>query len=436
MRRNRKRGAGGRRGTPPPSARKPHTGPHRAWIILAVCFVILLAAAVVRSVPGLILVSLEREFGWSRETITLAVSVNMLLFGLAGPFLGRLMDLYGPRRIALWTLGLIALGTAGTLWMRESWQMILLWGVVVGLGSGGPSMILGAAVANRWFVARRGLALGILGAAMSAGQLIFTPFLMRLTLEQGWRAATLFVAVVLGVVVWPLALIFLRDDPETLGLQPYGASGSAIPPQRPDPHPMRVALRSPLFWLLALSFGICGLTTSGLFQTHLIAHGVEHGFSEMTLAASLGVMGAADIFGTVGSGWICDRFGARWPLAGYYLLRGASLLALPFVDSTGELLVFSVVYGLNWLSTVPATSALAADGFGRRNVGVVFGWIFFAHQAGAALAAYGASYLRALSGDYLPVFALAGVLAWLGTGLILSLRQEKPSPALADRGLP
>lgn len=427
-----RRSRGRKRGTPPLSLRKPgNTGPHHAWTILAVCFVVLLMAAVARSVPGIVLVSLEREFGWSRESITLAVSVNMLLFGLAGPFLGRWMDLYGPRRIALWTLGLLALGTAGTLWMREPWHMLLLWGGVVGLGSGGPSMILGAAVANRWFVARRGLALGILGAAMSAGQLVFTPFLMRLTLEQGWRAAALFVAVALGAVVWPLAWAFLRDDPGALGLRPYGADGPATAPQRPDPRPMRAALRSPLFWLLALSFGICGLTTSGLFQTHLIAHGVEHGFPEMTLAASLGVMGAADMVGTVASGWICDRFGARLPLAGYYLLRGASLLALPWVDSTGELLAFSVVYGLNWLSTVPATSALAADGFGRRNVGVVFGWIFFAHQAGAALAAYGASYLRAQFGDYLPVFALAGVLAWLGTGLVLCLRPDGAAPVRA-----
>ena len=423
MRRNCSRRAGGRRVTPPPTAaRQLGAGRDLAWVMLAVCFVILLMAAMVRSVPGIILVSLEREFGWSRESITQAVSVNMLLFGLAGPFLGRLMDVHGPRRIALWTVGLVALGALGTLWMREPWQMILLWGVVVGLGSGGPSMILGSAVANRWFVERRGLALGVLGAAMSAGQLIFTPFLMWLNLDLGWRASTLFAAVAMGGVALPLAWALLRDDPGTLGLEPYGATGQTPTRLEPDAHPMRAAVRSPAFWLLALSFGICGLTTSGLFQTHLITHGIEHGFPEMTMAASLGVMGAADIFGTVGSGWICDRFGPRWPLAGYYLLRGVSLLALPFVDSTRELLAFSVVYGLNWLSTVPATSALAADWFGRRNVGVVFGWIFFAHQAGAAIAAYGASYLRALFGDYLLVFTVAGLLALIGTGLVVCLR--------------
>jgi MFS family permease len=271
----------------------------------------------------------------------------------------------------------------------------------------------------------------VLGAAMSAGQLVFTPLLMWLNLDYGWRAATLFVAVAVGAAVLPLALAFLRDDPAALGLQPYGADGHAPARLVPDPRPMSVALRSPAFWLLTLSFGICGLTTSGLFQTHLITHGVEHGFPEMAMAASLGVMGAADIFGTIGSGWICDRFGQRLPLALYYLLRGASLLAPPFIDSTGELLIFSVVYGLNWLSTVPATSALAADLFGKRNIGVVFGWIFFSHQAGSAVAAYGASFLRSALGDYVWAFSLAGLLALIGAGLILCIRQTGNTPVHA-----
>lgn len=424
MRRRSKRQGSGQPPRPPQPIAKPSVGLHRAWLMLAICFVILFAASVLRSVPGIILVSLEHEFDWSRETITLAVSVNMLLFGLAGPFLGRLIDVYGPRRIALWTLSLITLGTTGTLWMQESWQLILLWGVVVGLGSGGPSMILGAAVANRWFVSHRGLALGVLGAAMSAGQLIFTPVLMELNLNQGWRATTLFVTVAIGVVVLPLALTFLRDDPETLGMKPFGAKGHGSLRPIPDAHPMRIVLRSPTFWLLALSFGICGLTTSGLFQTHLIAHGVEHGFPEMTMATSLGIMGAADIFGTIGSGWICDRFGARRPLAWYYMLRGVSLLFLPFVETTTELLTFSVFYGLNWLSTVPATSAMAADRFGKRNIGVVFGWIFFSHQLGSAIAAYGASFLRTSLGDYNLAFTSAGVLALIGSAFILCIRKS------------
>lgn len=401
---------------------------HYAWTVLAVAFVTLIAAAAIRSVPGIILKSLEQEFAWSREDITLAVSINLLSFGLAGPFLGRLMDAFGPRIVVICTASLIVLGAAGTVFMQAPWQMHLLWGVAVGAGSGGCSMVMGSAVVNRWFVARRGLALGILGAAMSAGQLVFTPLLMHLDIAYGWRWATLCVALLMGMAALPSILIFLRDDPVMLGLRAYGELGSAQEPLNPDPNPMRHAMRTPEFWLLASSFGICGLTTSGLFQTHLIPHGLEHGFSEMTMAMSLGIMGAADILGTIASGWICDRFGKRGPLAIYYLLRGATLLALPAIDDTVGLMAFSVVYGLNWLSTVPATSALTADLFGKQNVGAAFGWIFFAHQLGAAAAAYGGSLLHRWGGDYSLAFSMAGAIAILAAGLVLRIRRESSIP--------
>ncbi len=409
---------------------------HYAWVVLAVAFVMLIMAAALRSVPGIILNSLEQEFAWPREDVTLAVSVNLLLFGLAGPFVGRLTDYYGPRIVAAWAASLIALGAAGTVFMQAPWQMHLLWGVVVGAGSAGCSMVWGSAVVNRWFVARRGLALGILGAGMSAGQLIFTPLLMHLDITYGWRSATLFVALLMAVAVLPLVLAFLRDTPAMRGLRAYGDVGLLPEPAKPDAHPMRQAVKTPEFWLLASSFGICGLTTSGLFQTHLIPHGLEHGFSEMTMAVSLGVMGATDILGTIASGWICDRFGRRGPLAVYYLLRGASLLALPSIDSTGGLMAFSVIYGLNWLSTVPATSALAADLFGKQNVGTVFGWIFFAHQLGAAAAAYGASILHRWSGDYALAFSMAGAFTILGTGFVLCIRRESKIPPAVLRRKP
>lgn len=398
-------------------------GIHYAWVVLAVTFACLLVSAAVRSVPGIILLSLEHEFHWSRETISGAVSINLLLFGLAGPFLGRLMDLYGAKTITLLMISLIALGAGGTLFMQEPWQMYMLWGAIVGIGSGGTSMVMGSAVVNRWFHERRGLALGVLGAAMSSGQLLFTPIIMSLNTHLGWRAATLFSVLLFGFIVLPLVIRFMVNNPELKGMRPYGMNQTATTaPVRPDPNPMGLVMRNPQFWLLAFSFGICGFTTSGLFQTHLIPHGIEHGFSEMTMAVSLGLMGATDIFGTVLSGWLCDRFGKRGPLAIYYLLRGISLMLLPYVESTGQLIAFSVVYGLNWLSTVPATSALTADLFGKQNVGVVFGWIFFAHQFGAALASYGAGYLHSLAGDYTLAFMASGLFALIATGLVIGIR--------------
>lgn len=395
---------------------------HYAWIVLGVTFLCLFIAAAVRSVPGIILLSLEHEFHWSREAITGATAINLLLFGLASPFLGRLMDMYGTKAITLLTLTLVVLGAGGSVFMKEIWQFYLLWGVMVGLGSGGTSIVMGSAIVNRWFQKRRGLALGILGAAFSSGQLIFTPVLMNLNIHEGWRAATLFIVLLLAVIILPLVILLMTSDPSSKGLRPYGANGFDLKPVRPDPNPMRIAMANPQFWLLAFSFGICGFTTSGLFQTHLIPHGIEHGFTEMTMATSLGLMGATDILGTILSGWLCDRFGKRRPLAMYYLFRGISLILLPYVESTGQLMAFSIFYGLNWLSTVPATSALTADLFGKQNVGVVFGWICFAHQAGAALATYGASYLHGLAGNYTLAFMTSGLFAIVATGLVLNIK--------------
>lgn len=398
---------------------------HYAWVVLAVTFLCLFVASALRSVPGIIMISLEQEFNWNRETISGAISLNLLLFGLAGPFLGRLMDLYGAKKVSVITLILSVLGAAGSVFMQESWQMYLFWGLLIGAGSGGTSMIMGSALINRWFHKHRGLALGILGAAFSSGQLVFTPVLMHINVHEGWRAATLFIAVALGLVALPLALKFLRDDPESKGLLPFGANGVDGTVLKPDRNPMRSAMSSPQFWLLASSFGICGLTTSGLFQTHLIPHGIEHGFTEMTMAMSLGVMGAADVFGTILSGWLCDRYGKRWPLALYYVVRGATLIVLPSIDTTGQLMMFSIIYGMNWLSTIPATSALTADLFGKQNVGVVFGWICFAHQIGAAIASYSAGYVHSLIGDYNLAFVASGLFAFVATGIVLFIKEPQ-----------
>ncbi len=398
------------------------TNLHYAWVILAVTFACLFTASALRSIPGIIMLPLEHEFQWSRETVSGAVSVNLLLFGLSTPFFGRLMDLYGAKTITVLMIILMTLGAVGTLFMQESWQLYLLWGIVMGAGSGGTSMVMGAAVINRWFHQKRGLALGILGAAFSSGQLIFTPLIMYLTIQAGWRTAILLMTVLLALVVLPLVAWLMVDQPANKELKPYGANGETLTVLKADSNPMRYVMMRPQFWLLAASFGICGLTTSGLFQTHLISHGVEHGFPQMTMAVSLGLMGATDIIGTILSGWLCDRFGKRWPLALYYAFRGLSLLLLPYVDTTGQLMAFSVMYGLNWLSTVPATAALTADLFGKQNVGVVFGWISFSHQVGAAIASFGAGYLHQLVGNYTLAFLISGLFAFVATGLVVFIK--------------
>jgi len=396
---------------------------HYAWIVLAVTFACLFFAAALRSVPGILMLSLEHEFGWTRDAISGAVAVNLLLFGLSGPWLGRWMDLYGAKRICLLSIALLAIAAGACAMAAELWQWYLLWGVMAGIGSGGTSIVLGSALINRWFIEHRGLALGVLGAAFSSGQLVFTPLLMQINMDFGWRLVLLLLAGLLGLLVLPLSAYCLADEPIRKGCRAYGAVGGEAKHLPADPSPMRKAIRQPQFWLLAGSFAICGFTTSGLFQTHLIPHGIEHGFSEMTMAVALGLMGATDIFGTIFSGWLCDRFDRGRLLAIYYGLRGLSLVALPFVASIEQMLLFSIIYGLNWLSTVPATSALTADLFGKNNVGVVFGWICCAHQTGAALASYSAGYLHSRLGDYQLAFLCSGLFALLAVLLVVRIRR-------------
>jgi MFS family permease len=396
---------------------------HYAWTVLAVTFLCLFVAAALRSLPGILMLGFEREFGWSRPAISGAVSVNLLVFGFSGPWLGHWMDLYGPKRICVISIVLLTLAAGACALIDQLWQFYCLWGLLAGIGSGGTSIVLGSTLINRWFGQRRGLALGILGAAFSSGQLIFTPLVMQINADFGWRPALLILAGLLGLIVLPLVVWLLADEPQQKGLTALGESSVMQPTPHSDVLVMKDVLLRSQFWLLAISFAICGFTTSGLFQTHLIPHGIEHGFSEMTMAMSLGLMGATDIVGTLLSGWLCDRFNHRKLLAFYYALRGLSLIGLPYVESTEQLMLFSVVYGLNWLSTVPVTSTLTADLFGRRNVGVVFGWICCAHQIGAAAAAYFAGYLHSVLSSYNLAFVCSGVFALLATLIVTRIRE-------------
>lgn len=396
---------------------------HYAWIVLAVTFLCLFVAAALRALPGILMLGLEQEFGWSRPAISGAVSVNLLVFGFSAPWLGRWMDLYGPKRVCVISIALLALATSACTLMDQLWQFYCLWGLIAGIGSGGTSIVLGSALVNRWFRERRGLALGILGAAFSSGQLIFTPLVMQINTDFSWRSALLILAGLLGILVLPLAVWLLADEPGQKGLCAFGTQSRAHHNSLGELSAMREVVVRSQFWLLAISFAICGFTTSGLFQTHLIPHGIEHGFTEMTMAMSLGLMGATDIVGTLFSGWLCDRFNHRKLLAYYYALRGLSLIGLPYVESTEQLMLFSVIYGLNWLSTVPVTSTLTADLFGRRNVGVVFGWICCAHQIGAATAAYLAGYLHSLFSNYNLTFLCSGALALSAILIVTRIRE-------------
>jgi sugar phosphate permease len=408
-------------------ARRPRV--HYAWIVAGVTFVTLLVAAAIRATPGVLIVPLEQAFGWSRATIAFAISVNLVLYGLIGPFAAAVMDRVGVRLTLAAALCLLALGVGLTVFMTRAWQLVVLWGVVVGAGSGVVALVLGATLVNRWFVARRGLVMGVLTASTATGQLVFLPLLAWLVTHDGWRAPVLLMAGVALVLV-PLAALLVRDFPADMGLVPYG--GTAADAVHPDAsgHAARAAvaaLREGLnhrdFWFLAGTFFICGLSTNGLVGTHLIPACMDHGIPEVAAAGLLAAMGWFDLVGTTASGWLSDRWDSRKLLAWYYGLRGLSLFFLPTaLAGTGAARWgFATFYGLDWIATVPPTVRLTADAFGRARVGMMFGWIVAAHQLGAAVAAFGAGLLRTRLGDYDAAFWAAGAMCLVAAALVFGI---------------
>jgi MFS family permease len=410
---------------------------HWAWVVAAVSFIAILGAAGFRSVPGVMMNPLHHEFGWSHGVVGLAMSVNMTLFGLTAPFAAALMDRFGVRPVMSVALMLIAAGSALSVTMTASWQLVLLWGVLVGVGTGSISMGFVATVATRWFEARRGLVTGVLTAASATGQLIFLPIVAEVTTRHGWRWASLIVAAAALAVV-PLVLVFMRNYPQDKGLTAYGTSvaePAAVPASsfRAAFDGLAIGARVPAFWLLAASFAICGMTTNGLIGTHFIPAANDHGMPTTVAAGLLATIGILDVLGTVFSGWLTDRVDPRLLLVVYYTGRGLSLLLLPSLlspQAAPSTWVFIFFYGLDWVATVPPTIVLCRNYFGTRTP-VVFGWVFASHQFGAAIAAAGAGRLRDLQGNYDMAFYLAAGLCFVAAVLCLNVRNAQVSAAAA-----
>ena len=411
---------------------------HWAWVVAAVSFIAILGAAGFRSVPGVMMNPLHHEFGWSHGVVGLAMSVNMTLFGLTAPFAAALMDRFGVRRVLSAALLLIASGSALSVLMTASWQLVLLWGVLVGVGTGSISMGFVATVATRWFEARRGVVTGVLTAASATGQLIFLPIVAEVTTRHGWRWASLIVAAAaIGVV--PLVVVFMRNYPQDKGLTPYGATAAAEPAAVPASsfaaafEGLRIGARVPAFWLLAASFAICGMTTNGLIGTHFIPAANDHGMPTTVAAGLLATIGILDVAGTVFSGWLTDRVDPRLLLVVYYAGRGLSLLLLPSLlspQAEPSTWVFVIFYGLDWVATVPPTIVLCRNYFGARSP-IVFGWVFASHQLGAAIAAAGAGRLRDLQGNYDMAFYLAAGLCLVAVVLCANVRKVQVSDPVA-----
>ena len=428
----------------------PRTGPriHRAWFVAAVTLGALVAAAAFRSSTGALFEPLEAEFGWSRATTSGAVTLNLVVYGLTAPFAAALMERFGIRRVVAISLAVVGTASALTTFMTAAWQLWLLWGVAIGAGTGSMALVFGAIVANRWFEAQRGLVTGIFSAANATGQLVFLPVIVALAAGPGWRAAALVVTVATALLV-PLVLLVLADSPEAVGTTPYGAVAPAPalapaataraplvrPRRRGGDRGGRLARaaggadaggesRSRVFWILVGTFWICGWSTNGLIQTHLIPAAHDHGMPPGTAAGLLAVIGVFDIVGTVGSGWLTDRMDPRLLLFVYYWFRGMSLLVVPWLLGPvvpPPLWVFIVFYGLDWVATVPPTVALCRTHFGLERSGVVFGWVFASHMVGAGVAASFAGWVRESSGDYFGAWMTAGGLCLVAAFACLAI---------------
>ncbi|MEV0644182.1 MFS transporter [Phytomonospora sp. NPDC050363] len=422
----------------PPSSRVRRV--HRAWWVAAVTFVAIVGAAAFRATPSVLIDPLEGEFGWSRGTIGAAVSVNLVLYGLTAPFSAALMERFGIRRVVTVALLLVSAGSGLTVFMTAAWQLVLLWGVVVGLGTGSMALALVATITSRWFVRRRGLVTGVLTAAGAAGQLVFLPLVAAIVEGGEWRVASATVALT-ALAIAPFVWWLMRDRPEDVGVHAYGADGPLPVTATPGGagaaagRALRVlfsAARTREFWLLAGAFGICGASTNGLMGTHFVPAAHDHGMPVTAAAGLLAVIGVFDIVGTIASGWLTDRFDSRRLLWIYYVLRGVSLLFLPslFAQSVEPpMLFFIVFYGLDWVATVPPTLALCRERFGDAEAPVVFGWVLAAHQVGAGLVAGLGGVARDRFGDYNLAWYVAGTLCAAAAFMSLAVRPARRLPA-------
>ena len=404
-----------------------------AFLVLAVTFLSLLAAAGLRGAPSVLIMPLEVSFGWSRATVSTAAGVGIFLYGLVGPFAAALMQTVGIKRTLLGGLVLMMSATFASLFMTQAWQYVLTWGVISGIGSGAVAGVLGAAVVNRWFAKRQGLMMGVLTAAGATGALIFLPLMAHLSESGEWKPVVWLVTLALAALI-PLVLWLMPERPQDLGTARYGEPADT--PATPQPAGGQRAMlaftvlgrasRAPTFWLLFAAFFVCGLTTNGLVGTHLIAYCGDHGIAAVQAAGLLSLMGLFDLVGTTASGWLTDRYNPRRLLFIYFGLRGLSLVALPFLDfSPASLTVFAVFYGLDWIATVPPTLKLANDRFGQSDGPIVFGWILAGHQVGAAVAAIGAGIIREITGDYAPAFIGAGFMAVMIAIVLIAAPREK-----------
>ncbi len=414
---------------------------HPAWFAVGVTFVTLAITAGFRSASSVLIIPLEDAFGWGREQVSLAIAINVLVYGLVAPFAAALMERFGIRRVVLSALFAVSIGAGLTIFMNAPWQLMALWGFVIGASTGSLALVFAATVANRWFVQKRGIVIGALTASSATGQLIFLPGLSHLAEMNGWKSVSLsitFVALALIPFVW----LFLKERPQDAGVLPYGAPADWVEPAKSSMgagalaiDTLKQASKKKDFWYLFGSFFVCGLSTNGLIGTHFIPAAHDHGMGMTTAASLLALVGVFDVVGTIASGWLTDKYDPRKLLFIYYSLRGLSLLLLPsilFATVHPSTLVFVIFYGLDWVATVPPTIMLCRTILGPERATVVYGWVFVAHQIGGAIAAFGAAVLRVQFGDYAIAFYISAAMCLITSYFVLQIAKGQTREAITS----
>jgi MFS family permease len=418
---------------------------HYSWIILIISFFSIIVAGIVRSSSGVFIDPFEKEFGWDRSTISLAFAVGLFLYGISGPFMAALIEVLGLKKMMVTSMAILLTGILLTFVMQQPWQLIMIWGVIIGLGSGLFLTVLSPYIANHWFEKKRGLAVGILTASTATGQLILLPVLAMLIDHYSWRWAVGLI-MILSFIMLVIILLFMKNTPKDMGILPYGLEKERQESNEFEKkNPIMIAFNGLFeavkvkeFWLLAGSFFVCGLSTSGLIGTHFVSYCMSFGVPLVTSALLLSFMGIFDLVGTTVSGWLSDRFDNRWLLFWYYSLRGASLLLLPYALFEGSftlLIIFSVFYGLDWIATVPPTIGISRQIFGVKKSGIVYGWIFASHQAGAAVAAFGGGIIYEILNSYKWAFLLAGIFCLLASLFVIVIKKQTPASIRTEESL-
>ncbi|MCY8544605.1 MFS transporter [Bacillus vallismortis] len=405
---------------------------HYAWIIVSVTFLILLAVQGVRLSFGAFVEPWERQFSMDRGAISLISTISFIVYGISQPVIGRLVDKWGARAVLSWSALLTGISIFLTCFVSSPWQLFLLYGLGVSLGVGGASNVAASVLVVNWFSKKRGLAFGIMEAGFGAGQMLLVPGSLMLIHWFSWKLTVVVLGLLLIVIVFPAALLMLRNNPSEKNAEPIGGLTAAEKETAPNTTALSVTgmFRMRQFWFLILPFLICGFTTVGLMDTHLIPFSHDHGFSTTVTSAAVSLLAGFNIAGILLSGMVADRWSSRKILCFLYAVRALSIVILIYSHEPYLLLGFAILFGLVDFATVAPTQMLATQYFQNYSIGLMIGWLSLAHQIGSALGAYIPGVIYTVTGEYTMAFYLS--IGMLVLASVMNVMLREPAEVTSD----